>query len=199
VTWERARDGFRAAAGWFVATAGQVERWDEPGLGEWDVRALVGHTSRSFVTVEEYLARPAGAVEVASAADYYRAISAMAVGPAVVERGRAAGAALGADPAAAVGALADRVVPLVDARTGDELLTTLAGGMRLVDYLPTRTFELVVHTVDLTAALGAPADPPPAAARAALALATDLAVLGGHAAALLRAATGRPTGPFTVL
>jgi hypothetical protein len=199
VTWERARDGFRAAAGWFVATAAQVERWDDPGLGEWDVRALVGHTSRSFVTVEDYLARPAGAVEVASAADYYRAISAMAVGPAVVERGRAAGAALGADPAAAVGALADRVVPLVDARTGDELLTTLAGGMRLVDYLPTRTFELVVHTVDLTAALGAPADPPPAAARAALALATDLAVLGGHAAALLRAATGRPTGPFTVL
>ena len=43
------------------------DRWSEPGLGEWDIRALVGHTSRSLVTVEVYLARPAASVEVASA------------------------------------------------------------------------------------------------------------------------------------
>ena len=35
------------------------ERWDGPGLGEWDLRALVGHTSRSLLTVEAYLQRPA--------------------------------------------------------------------------------------------------------------------------------------------
>src|SRR5688500_18428898 len=31
-----------------------------------------GHTSRFLLTVEAYLARPAGAVDVASAADYFR-------------------------------------------------------------------------------------------------------------------------------
>ena len=30
-----------------------------PGLGHWDLRALVGHTARSLVTVSEYIRRPA--------------------------------------------------------------------------------------------------------------------------------------------
>lgn len=25
--------------------------WDGPGLGDWDLRALVGHTTRSLITV----------------------------------------------------------------------------------------------------------------------------------------------------
>ena len=96
--WEDSRRAFADAADWFVRTAGLVgDRWDEPGLGEWDLRALVGHTSRSLLTVETYLGRPAGAVEVASAADYFRATRAAARGPGVAERGREAGAALGAD------------------------------------------------------------------------------------------------------
>ena len=45
---------------------------DEPGLGEWDVRSLVGHTSRALLTVETYLSRPAEVVEVESTAEYYR-------------------------------------------------------------------------------------------------------------------------------
>jgi hypothetical protein len=32
--------------------------WSAPGLGEWDLRALVGHTSRAMVTVLTYLDRP---------------------------------------------------------------------------------------------------------------------------------------------
>ena len=31
------------------------DRWDGTGLGEWDLRALVGHTSRAVTTVAEYL------------------------------------------------------------------------------------------------------------------------------------------------
>ncbi|ABS05597.1 uncharacterized protein (TIGR03083 family) [Kineococcus radiotolerans] len=190
-------DAFAEAADWFVRTTALVgERWDRPGLGEWDVRALVGHTSRSLTTVETYLAQPAAAVEVDSAVGYFRATSALAAGPGVAQRGRDAGAALGADPAAAVAALAARVVPLVAARSGEERLTTIAGGMRLRDYLPTRTFELVVHTTDLATALGLPAEPPPRAARAALDLVTALALAGGRAGALLLAATGR-TAPGT--
>src|SRR5207244_8819785 len=102
-SWDDSRRAFTDAAEWFIRTAALVgDRWNRPGLGEWDVRALVGHTSRSLLTVETYLARPAAAVEVASAADYFRAIRAAAADPAAAARGRAAAAALGADPAAAV-------------------------------------------------------------------------------------------------
>ena len=200
--WEESRRAFTDAAGWFVRTSTLVgHRWSGPGLGEWDVRALVGHTSRSLLTVEAYLARPAAAVEVGSAADYFRATRAAAADPAVAARGHEAGAALGVDPAAAVAAIAARVVPLVGARDGTELVTTIAGGMRLGDYLPTRTFELAVHTADLATALGVPPDVPATAAAQALQVVTDLAVADSLAGPLLLAATGRPGLPagFSVL
>jgi hypothetical protein len=200
--WDESRRAFTDAAEWFVRTTAVVDdRWDRPGLGEWDVRALVGHTSRSLLTVEMYLARPASAVEVASASDYFRATRAAAAGPAVAARGRDAGDALGADPAAGVAEIAGRVLPLVDSRDGTELVTTIAGGMRLEDYLPTRTFELAVHTADLATAIGAPLDVPATAATQALQLIADLAVGDGLAGSLLLAATGRPGLPagFSVL
>jgi uncharacterized protein (TIGR03083 family) len=190
--WDDSRRAFADAAGWFVRTTALVgDRWAEPGLGEWDVRALVGHTSRSLLTVEAYLARPAETAEVPSAAGYFRATRAMAADPAVAARGRDAGNALGEDPAAAVAEIAGRVVPLVDGRDGGTLLTTIAGGMRLADYLPTRTFELVVHTSDLARALDAPTEVPASAAAQALQLVTELAVSEGRAGPLLLAATGR--------
>lgn len=201
-SWEDSRRAFRDAAEWFVNTAALVgDRWNRPGLGEWDVRALVGHTSRSLLTVETYLARPAAAAEVASAADYFRVTRAAAAGPAVAARGRDAGAALGVDPAAAVAEIAARVLALVDAQDGAELVMTIAGGMRLGDYLPTRTFELVVHTADLATALGVPPDVPATAAAQALYVVADLAVADGLAGPLLLAATGRPGLPagFSVL
>lgn len=201
-SWENARRAFTDAAEWFVRTAASVDdRWDQPGLGEWDVRALVGHTSRSLLTVEAYLARPAAGVEIPSAADYYRATRAAAADSAVAARGREAGAALGCDPAVAVAEIATRVLPLLDGRDGRELVTTIAGGMRLADYLPTRTFELAVHTADLATALKIPPDVPSTAAAQALHLVVDLAVADGLAGPLLLAATGRPSlpGGFSVL
>src|SRR4029450_11913872 len=122
-SWDDSRRAFTDAAEWFVRTVALVGyRWARSGLGEWDVRALVGHTSRSLLTVEMYLARPAATVEVASAADYFRATRAVAADPAVAARGRDAGSALGTDPATAVAELAGRVVPLVDTRAGSELV-----------------------------------------------------------------------------
>jgi len=201
-SWDDSRRAFIDAAHWFVRTAALVgDRWERPGLGEWDVRALVGHTSRSFLTVETYLARPAEAVDVASAADYFRATRAAAADAAVAARGRDAGIALGADPAAAVAEIAARVLALVDTTDGSELVTTIVGGMRLADYLPTRTFELAVHTADLATALGVPPDVPATAAAQALRLVADLALADGLAGPLLLVATGRP-GPaagFSVL
>jgi hypothetical protein len=200
--WDDSRRAFGDAARWFVRTAALVgDRWERPGLGEWDVRALVGHTSRSLLTVEAYLARPAADVEVSSPADYIRATRAIAAGPAVAERGREAGAALGPDPAAAVAEITVRVLDLVDGCDGTELLTTIVGGMRLADYLPTRTFELAVHTTDLATALGAPLDVPATAGTQALHIVTDVAVGEGRAGPLLLVATGRPGVPaaFSVL
>jgi len=201
-SWGDSRPAFGDAAGWFVRTAALVgDRWDQPGIGEWDVRALVGHTSRALLTVETYLARPAAAVNVATAPDYYRATRATAADPAVAARGRDAGTALGSDPAATVAQIAARVQALVDAQDGTEVVTTIAGGMRLGDYVPTRTFELAVHTSDLATALGVPLDVPVTAAAQALHIVADLAIKGGLAGPLLLAATGRPGLPagFSVL
>jgi len=201
-SWGDSRTAFADAAGWFVRTTALVgDRWDRPGLGEWDVRALVGHTSRALLTVETYLARPAAAVDLASAPDYFRAISAAAAAPAVAARGRDAGTALGSDPAAAVAEIAARVLALVDTQDGTEVVATIAGGMRLGDYLPTRTFELAVHTADLATTLGVPLDVPATAAAQALHIVADLALNTGLAGPLLLAATGRPGLPagFSVL
>jgi hypothetical protein len=96
--------------------------------------------------------------------------------------------------------IAGRVLPLVDACRGDELITTIAGGMRLADYVPTRTFELTVHTSDLAVALGTQLDALRTAAAEALRLVTGLAVEDDTAGRLLLGATGRPVpGGFSVL
>jgi uncharacterized protein (TIGR03083 family) len=167
--------------------------WDGPGLGEWDLRALVGHTSRSLITVVEYLGRPAAAEEVPTAEAYYAAVARIvgADPAAVVERGRAAGAALGDDPAAAFRSrLADATAAL-DGAADDDLLTTLAGGMRLVAYLPTRTFELAVHGDDIARATGLPFALPPAVLVEAGLLAVRIAVDSGRGPTVLAALTGR--------
>ncbi len=93
--WNDSRRAFADAATWFLNTVDLVgDRWSQPGFGEWDVRALVGHTSRSLLTVEAYLGQPAAAIEIASAMDYFRATSAVAAASAVAARGRDAGEAL---------------------------------------------------------------------------------------------------------
>jgi uncharacterized protein (TIGR03083 family) len=196
------RAAFDAAAAWFLSSVDHVgDRWGEPGLGEWTVRDLVGHTSRSLVTVETYLDAEPGEVTVRSALDYYLAVRAASSGPAVAERGRQAGAAMGADPPGFLAALAERVRSKVEAAADDAFVASAAGGMRLADYLPTRTFELVVHTGDLAAALGLAVDPPAEAAASALQLAGLLVREQGATVDVLLALTGRrplPAG-FTVL
>ena len=83
----------------------------------------------------------------------------------------------------------------------DYVLETVAGSMRLGDYLPTRTFELVVHGLDIGRATGTdPAYPDEVLADAA-ALAAQVAVRTGRGPDLLLALTGRaplPTG-FSVV
>jgi hypothetical protein len=199
------RTSYLSAARSFVdqVAAVPVDALDGPGLGDWDLRALVGHASRSLVTVETYLDQPADVTDVPTAAAYYLRIAEAggAVGPAVTERGRQAGAAMGDDPASFVRDLATRVDERLTAYDDAYLLTTIVGGMRLGEYFRTRTFELVVHGFDIAAACGVdPAfDEQPLVDAATLA--AEVAARSGRAADLLHALTGRVGLPddFTVV
>jgi uncharacterized protein (TIGR03083 family) len=168
-------------------------RWEGPGLGEWDLRSLVGHTSRSLITVETYLGQPADTEEVPTPAAYYVAVA--GIDPKdVVGRGVAAGKALGDHPAEFVDALAARVLAVVET-AGNPLITTAAGGMRLETYLPTRSFELVVHSLDIAAAV--PDIEGPEFSEQLLSqvarVAATAAVLLGRGVEMMLALTGRGT------
>ena len=189
----KVRETFAEAARSFADLVPRIpeDRWDGPGLGEWDLRSLVGHTSRSLITVETYLRQPVDTEEVPTPAAYYVAIADLD-NAAVAERGRQAGQALGDNPVEFVNALARRVLAAVEA-AGNPLIHTAAGGMRLENYLSTRTFELVVHSLDIAAAV--PDIEPPEFSDQLLSevarVAATAAVLRGGGVELMLALTGR--------
>lgn len=173
-------------------------RWDGPGLGEWDLRSLVGHAARALITVGTYLDSTAGREDIAGPVEYFARMKAEAgsVDPAaVVERGRQAGIDLGADPAASVEAMVAAVLgKLGDG--GDRLISVIGGqGIRLHSYLPTRTFELAVHGLDIAAAAGIAFELPDDVLDEATVLAARIAVAIGGGPALLMALTGRAALP----
>ena len=156
------RHAFNEATAGFIDAVLAVpdDAWSAPGLGVWTVRELVGHTSRAVVTVEQYLDAPKLEVTIHSPLEYYTRGLQMAT-PAlhdeVAERGRQAGAALGDDPVGAIRPVAQRVLSRVASEPDDAVCSSRFGGMRLIDYLPTRIVELTVHTLDITDALDHPA------------------------------------------
>jgi uncharacterized protein (TIGR03083 family) len=189
------RETFAEAARTFADLVRRIpaDRWDGPGLGEWDLRALVGHTSRSLITVETYLAQPAETEAAPTPAAYYVAMAGLDP-EGVVGRGLAAGKALGDNPAEFIDALAERVPALAET-AGNPLINTAAGGMRLENYLPTRSFELVVHSLDIAAAvphIEAPEFSDQLLSQVARVAATA-AVLFGRGVEMMLALTGRAT------
>ena len=198
---QAARATYAEAAAAFLELAGRVplERYAEPGLGDWDLRSLIGHTGRSLVTVATYLGTRADQVEAEDAADYFARVSRMTHGTtrdAVHQRGIEAGVALGADPMAALRASWEDAELALDLLEGeDPIVTTAAGGMRVSDYLPTRTFELTVHCLDLARATGLDFDPPAEALADTLALASASALRQGYGVDVLLALTGRQPLP----
>jgi uncharacterized protein (TIGR03083 family) len=193
------RSAFLSAAASFADQVDALAGSDltAPGLGDWDLRALVGHTSRSLVTVETYLARPADEVVVPTAAAYYTAIAEAggANTPEITQRGRDAGEALGEDPASAVRELLGRVSGMLSSYADDYALVTIVGGMRLDEYLRTRIFELVVHGLDIAGATGVDPGFDAAPVTDATCLAAEVVVLSGHGPDLLLAMTGRQPYP----
>ena len=191
-------DLYLAAAGSVADTVEQIPAaaWAGPGLGVWDLRALVGHTSRSLVTVLTYLERPADQVAVATPEAYFaHLVTATFDQAAVAERGRDAGRALGAEPSVAFRALLSQVEARLSQADGDDVIETIAGGMRVSAYLPTRTFELVVHGLDIAAATGIACDFPLAVMSQACALGGRISAELGSGPVLLAALTGRAALP----
>ncbi len=174
----------------------------QPGLGEWDVRSLLGHTTRSYLTLKSYLGATPVPLVLDSPTAYYRAAATQLADPAqVAQRGRDAGAALGEDPVAAARVLIAEVLALVAKSPDEASVATPLGGMSLRDYLPTRAFEITVHGMDLARAVGQPSpEELVAAAGPALALAASLAD-ANQTVELLLAATGREplSAGFSVL
>jgi uncharacterized protein (TIGR03083 family) len=191
---------FASAARSFAGLVRQIpaEAWDGPGLGEWDLRALVGHTSRSLITVSAYLQEPAEHEDITTPQQYYAMVNPSALGldpEDVVERGRQAGRDLGDDPAGAVDTLVSRVLDEL-AIPGDPLITVLGGaGIRLHTYLPTRTFELAVHSLDIARAVGISLILPSDVLAEAMVLASGIAVAAGQGQTVLLALTGRTALP----
>jgi uncharacterized protein (TIGR03083 family) len=191
---------FTAAARAFAAMVHAVPdtAWDGPGLGAWDLRALVGHTSRSLSTVSTYLRTPADREDVSSAAGYYAKIrdyASRSGAEAIVERGRQAGRDLGERPAQTVDALVDRVIDDL-AGVGDPLIAVIDGlGIRLGNYLSTRVFELAVHGLDIARAAGVEYAMPEAVVTEATVLAVRVSVLLGTGTPVLLALTGRAPLP----
>jgi uncharacterized protein (TIGR03083 family) len=173
------------------------DAWDGPGLGVWDLRALVGHTARSLITVSTYLAQRASAVDVPTPEAYYVAVARAggANTAAVAERGVAAGAALGDDPATAFRALLADAADALSRTDDDAVVPTAAGGMRVGAYLPTRTFELAVHGADIAAATGLTVRFAPTVLAEAVTLAARVAVELDQGPTLLAALTGRASLP----
>lgn len=194
------RGSFLQAGQWFVDVVTDLpgDAWQGPGLDRWDLRALVGHTTRALLTVRDYLGRAdpaAGQPEIDSPAEYFLRAATLASADAVAARGTAAGAELGAHPAAAVATAYEQAVRAVQTAQGDPVIPTVAGTMRLRDYLPTRTLELVVHTGDILTAGGRPGQPPLEAWRVTGTVLLELAHRRGDAAVLAAALTGRAELP----
>lgn len=170
--------------------------WAGPGIGDWDLRSLVGHTARSLITVSSYLRTPTDREDVTGPAQYYALLRGYAADSTdIIERGREAGRNLGADPAAKVSDLLRQVLTDLDG-AGDALIAVIGGlGIRLSNYLPTRVFELTVHSLDIARAIGIDVTLPDQALREATVLAAQIAALTGQAAAVLPALTGRGALP----
>jgi uncharacterized protein (TIGR03083 family) len=191
---------FESAARSFADLVRRIsdDAWDGPGLGAWDLRSLVGHASRSLITVSNYLKTPAEHEDVPTPQDYYARIAdymSNTGAEAITERGRQAGRDLGDDPLATIQGLIDRVFGEVET-AGDPLIAVIGGlGIRLHTYLWTRVFELAVHSLDIARATGLPAALPDDVLAETAALAARIAVATGDGETLLLSLTGRTALP----
>lgn len=141
------REWFSAATtGLRALLPGLDGHWDAPGLGEWSVRSLLGHTSRHssphrhtwrqastrrtrlpwnrwWPTTEPQLERSPTRHSSWNVADKQTL-------------------PLGTDPVAAVNGVAEQALDLIATTDDQAIVATPLGAMTLIAYLPTRAFKL---------------------------------------------------------
>jgi uncharacterized protein (TIGR03083 family) len=194
------RVAYAAAVKSFLALCAPLQPgdWERPGLEGWSVRLLVGHSARALTTVRDYLAAGANKpLELQHAFDYFPTVMkyfASADATALAARARAAADGMGEDPNRWLEELSRDVLAQVNSTPDEAPLATIVGGMRLIDYLPTRIFELVVHSADLARATGRQYQPDPPAGLIAWAVGAAVAAMSADPTAGLLALTGR--GPL---
>jgi hypothetical protein len=195
--WPKVLAGYRAVAEEVAGLVASVDDPAAPGLGEWTVVELAAHTMRALTTVEEYVTAGAtGPAQLEDAAAYVAAyLDARRRHPEldaqVAARGRQSVSALGDDPGREFSATVARVAALLATTDGETTVSTPWGTIRLVDYLRTRVMELVMHGMDLAAALSVDWRPPPEALTDTLHLLSDVAVRTGLGPDLARMLGGR--------
>ncbi len=170
------------------------DQWDEPGLGAWTVRSLAGHTLRAITTVGEYLAvEPPSVASCADAEAYLLGITAGAgVNDAIAQRGIASGELLAAIPLEQLTQELNRTLAQIAAQPVARVLAVHGGrSILLSEYLRTRSFELIVHSMDIARATGIEQVLPMRSVEDAAALAARVAVRQGDGKAILNALTGR--------
>jgi hypothetical protein len=198
------RRTYRSAAVSFADLVSRLpaDRWDSPGLGEWTLRELVGHTvSSALRQVPGVLASTSETVSVDTPQGYWAyarsappALYAAAVA-ASTDDAREAGRWLGDEAADRVSDLAGKATSALAAVRDHDIVATPVGGMAVCDWIPTRTFELVVHGLDIAAAGGVSFAIAAEAEAEALVLAARIASATGDGTQVLRALTGRARLP----
>ena len=181
--------------------------WDQPGLGEWNVRELVGHASRALVTAKEYLLVPGEGDDAApDDADTYDAVDGASryflgthdnptLHAQVAERGRQAADELGGSPAVGLGELATGVIGLIEAAPAGSVFATRFGTLGFATYLHTRTVEMVVHGLDVSGACDLSVELPDDASRLTLEVMAGVARHRGEGDAVIATLGGRSVLP----
>jgi uncharacterized protein (TIGR03083 family) len=168
---------FETAAHTFLDLVAEVKvsQWNEPALGVWDVRSLVGH-----------------AATVPDAEAYYTTVfTEYTDNDAIAARGVEAGKHLNENSGEEFEATLNRALALI-ARNGPDRIVGIGSiGIPLGEYLRTRVFELVVHSMDIAKATGLPHRMPTDIVANVADLAARVAVRKGDGENLLFALTGR--------
>jgi len=188
-----AAEAYRFASHWWRSIVGAVEdhQWSQRGLGDWTVRELVAHTDRAYKTVVEYLEPGTTDItEIYTAAEYFRVVMAEETPHVHIAARARSEAAERSDWLVATDEMAEQALRTVAEAPSDAVVHLFVGEMQLDQYLATRVVELVVHGLDLSAAIGLDVTPPSTATRVTLRVLTDLAG-DATSTAMLRLLTGR--------
>lgn len=139
--------------------------WERPGLGEWSIAELVVHLLRAATRVNAYLDLDPGGPPICDRVRYFQ-FDLSAEAPHIAARARQEAAAIKPAELPVRFATGWRTsVERASLLRAEHVIATFRGPMRLDEYLATRVVELVVHHMDLRAALDLPPAATPAAGR----------------------------------